>query len=56
MVPYAGPIHFGWPARNIEAQPFLWEAADDESDRVVSVYEDEVSKIVRKIDLMTPDR
>lgn len=25
-IPYAGPIHFGWPARNITAQPFLWLA------------------------------
>lgn len=26
-VPYAAPIHWGWPARNIEANPFLSEAA-----------------------------
>lgn len=25
--PYAGPIHWGWPARSIAAQPFLSEAA-----------------------------
>lgn len=25
-VPYAGPIHYGWPARNILAQPFLTDA------------------------------
>src|SRR5215207_1415950 len=27
-VPYAGPIHFGWPAHNIEPQPFLYDAID----------------------------
>lgn len=26
-VPYAGPIHWGWPRRNIKAQPFLTTAA-----------------------------
>ena len=26
-VPYAGAIHWGWPARNISAQPFLTDAA-----------------------------
>ena len=27
--PYAGPIHFGWRERNIEPQPFLYDALDD---------------------------
>jgi hypothetical protein len=26
-VPYAGPVHWGWPDRGIAAQPFLSEAA-----------------------------
>lgn len=26
-VPYAGPIHWGWPSHHIEAQPFVVEAA-----------------------------
>jgi hypothetical protein len=26
-VPYAGPIHWGWPRRNIRPQPWLWDAA-----------------------------
>ena len=26
-IPYANPIHWGWPKRNIEAQPFLSDAA-----------------------------
>lgn len=26
-VPYAGPIHWGWPARGIAANPFVSEAA-----------------------------
>ena len=27
-IPYAGPIHWGWPARHITAQPFYLDAAD----------------------------
>jgi hypothetical protein len=26
-LPYAGPIHYGWPAHNIEAAPFIIDAA-----------------------------
>lgn len=26
-VPYANPIHWGWPRRHIQAQPFLLDAA-----------------------------
>jgi hypothetical protein len=26
-VPYAGPIHYGWPARHIAAHPFVIDAA-----------------------------
>lgn len=26
-VPYAGPVHWGWPAHGIDAQPFVVDAA-----------------------------
>jgi hypothetical protein len=26
-VPYAGPIHWGWPKKHIVAQPWIYEAA-----------------------------
>ena len=55
VVPYAGPIHFGWPAHNIAAQPFLWDAADVSTDDVADIYNKGVEAIVRKVDLMTPD-
>lgn len=37
-VPYAGPIHWGWPARHITAQPWLYEAAVDSQDQWTGVY------------------
>ena len=54
LVPYAGPIHFGWPGHNIEANPWLWKATDEKADAAIEVYEAEVEKVVRKIDRMTP--
>ena len=54
MVPYAGPIHFGWPARNISPQPFLYDALDARKREVVSRYEDRVGDLVKKLDRETP--
>lgn len=55
LVPYAGPIHFGWPAHGISPNPFLYDAADDKTSEVVSKYNSAVEAIVRKVDRMTPD-
>jgi hypothetical protein len=49
-VPYAGPIHFGWPARNIAPQPFLYTAIDRRRDEVLSAYEDHVQRICREVE------
>lgn len=38
-IPYAGPIHWGWPAHHITAQPFLVEGADDTEARWLDEYE-----------------
>ena len=48
-VPYAGPIHFGWPARNIGPQPFLYEAADDRVDEVLGLYLERIEGILDRI-------
>lgn len=53
-VPYAGPIHFGWPAHNIEANPFAWEGADDRKGQVAELYEREIDGLVMKLDRQTP--
>lgn len=44
-VPYAGVIHFGWPAHNIEPQPFLYEAADSRLSEVEDIYLKRVQQI-----------
>jgi hypothetical protein len=48
-VPYAGPIHWGWPKRNIEAQPFLTEAAQGTEPRWIALYEDEIDRILSNV-------
>ena len=55
LVPYAGPIHFGWHARNIEPQPFLYEAADRRRDEVRDRYERQVAKLIHRFDREAPD-
>lgn len=48
-VPYAGPIHWGWPARNIEPQPFASEAAKRTQARWTLVYKQAVDKILSRV-------
>lgn len=48
-VPYAGVIHWGWPRRNITAQPFLSRAATATEPRWTAVYFRRVETIIDKI-------
>ena len=54
LVPYAGPIHFGWRARNIEPQPFLYDALDNRRRAVAEAYAAEVASMVRRFDAEAP--
>jgi hypothetical protein len=51
---YAGPIHYGWPRRNIEAQPFLDESLTTIGDDIVKPYEAYTDDLVRTFDRETP--
>lgn len=46
---YAGVIHYGWPARNITAQPFIHEALKTEWDRVYATFEDAIDQVTTRI-------
>lgn len=48
-VPYAGPIHWGWPARGIPANPFITEAARATEPVWTHGYEAAVEKILHRI-------
>lgn len=49
-VPYAGPIHWGWPRRNIAAQPWMSEAATETQPAWLPVYEHDIQKILEKVE------
>lgn len=50
-VPYAGVIHFGWPAHNIEPHPFLYDALDDRTAEVIEAYERHVDGLIDRYGL-----
>lgn len=48
-VPYAGPIHWGWPRRNITAQPFLSASARATESEWMAVYNKHIEDILDDI-------
>ena len=58
-VPYAGPIHYGWPSRPnrsrgwrggpIAANPFLARAANDSVDMVAKIIEEELQRVLDRV-------
>lgn len=48
-LPYAPPIHWGWPRRNIERNDFLVRAAEIGAPRVQAAYERVVSQSLRAV-------
>jgi hypothetical protein len=48
-VPYAGPVHWGWPAHGIEAQPFIADAAVETQPVWLPAYEASIQKAVDKV-------
>lgn len=48
-VPYAGPIHWGWPKRGIEAQPFMTEAAQETEPVWIELYEAGIDRATDRV-------
>lgn len=48
--PYAGPIHWGWPARHITAQPWIQEAAESTEARWANTYMAALEAVVQAIE------
>jgi HK97 gp10 family phage protein len=46
---YGPPIHWGWAARNIRANPFLTTALERSERAVLDAYTDEVDAVVDKV-------
>lgn len=52
-VPYAGPIHWGWQARGITAQPWIYEAGQDRFDHSQDLILDALETIIRTVERTT---
>jgi len=60
-VPYAGPVHFGWPTRPnpakgwrggpIRPNPFLYDALDARREQVQDMFYKGITKVARKAGL-----
>jgi hypothetical protein len=50
-VPYAGVIEYGWPDRNIEAQPYLNPAVNDNMGYIIEKYNDSIQKAIKQYNL-----
>lgn len=48
-VPYAAPIHFGWPARGIAANPFIYRALAKKSEEMSDIYEEKISALAARL-------
>jgi hypothetical protein len=48
-VPYARPIHWGWPRRNISAQPWAYQTAIDTRPAWMRIYTAAVDKVLARI-------
>jgi hypothetical protein len=48
-MPYGGPIHFGWPARGIESQPWIAIAAKQTEPQWVDNYFDGLMKVINSV-------
>lgn len=46
LAPYAGPVHYGWPARNIPANPFLTRADEAMRPTVVNDLESAIERLI----------
>ena len=53
-IPYAGVIHFGWPAHNIKAQPFIFDALASRETEVVEKYQNRIADLVIRVGRETP--
>lgn len=50
-LPYAGVIHYGWPAHGIEPHPFLTDAIDSNRGESIAMLEQELKDLIQKLDL-----
>lgn len=50
-VPYAGVQEYGWPNRNIQAQPYLRPAVYNNTGLIIEIYNKHIDDAVKKYNL-----
>lgn len=45
-LPQAMPLHFGWPAHNMRARPWLFPAMEDEFPKLSEIWVEEMDRAV----------
>lgn len=50
-VVYAGVQEYGWPEKNIQAQPYLRPAVQDNMSYIVQKYEENIQSVIKKYNL-----
>lgn len=50
-IPYAGVIHYGWPAHGISPHPFMTDAISNKQQETVQLLESEIHKLINRLDL-----
>jgi phage gpG-like protein len=50
-VPYAGVQEYGWPEKNIQAQPYLRPAVYNNMGYIIEKYNESIQKAVKKYNL-----
>lgn len=48
-VPYAKPINYGWPARNITGANFVAKGDAVEAPRALAAIEDDINRLIRSM-------
>jgi hypothetical protein len=49
-VPYANPIHWGWPSRHIKPNPFVLDAAESQWGEVNNMYLHAIESIIAEVE------
>jgi phage gpG-like protein len=50
-VPYAGVQEYGWPEKNIQAQPYLRPAVYNNMGYIIEKYNESIQKAIKKYNL-----
>lgn len=48
-LPYARPIHWGWPARHIAANRFMWDVVEAYRELWEVMYENECERVLDRV-------